>query len=618
MADPVGAAAATLTFVKVAYGCLVFIQELRSHTPESFQRLALNLEAEYYRYREWCDLVGLKEIGIGIEDNDEWLKSPQIVDRFERQLRRVLRFDSKHIAAMIIDELRNMEQEFRQAREKLEDAYASLPLENGTSYCGRRTWSRLLPWANKAKNSSLSSFSVASTGPPTPSVASNKLYSIRTSVKWELIDKKTFENLSKQITEFNNVLYKFLSPRDQSHLDRRTMDSELQNDQKGLTLGSEIHALATIKEQLKREELSNTSDSEHMFGNASTQITQETGFMTPTPVLDPEEFTPSLELECSRSFSTLGGQPVMVEWTYYSSKSLITVDQFSRKEKLVRLLNQANTSHTRLRTLRPTGIVSDRKNLRIGLVLLILAAPKLPLEERSLLDLLGSKHIPIGQRFSMAREFTTTVYRLQSVGWLHKSLRTDNLLCFGSGSCNISTDMEEDHPERLSSTAPQLYLAGWYLSRPDHQSEVSHSISISRQGYTLTKDLVRLSSHPDSFRDDSAESTSTRPRFQPEYDIYSCGLVLLQIGLWMSLPALRDRCKSDDDFRQKAKGVYCDMLRNQMGEIYWRATKRCLHNNFNRRTAKLSGMEGDGEAEEVPLYAAFERQVVSELERCVA
>lgn len=29
-------------------------------------------------------------------------------------------------------------------------------------------------------------------------------------------------------------------------------------------------------------------------------------------------------------------------------------------------------------------------------------------------------------------------------------------------------------------------------------------------------------------------------------------------------------------------------------------------------------MEGDGEPEEVPLYVAFERQVVAELERCVA
>lgn len=97
------------------------------------------------------------------------------------------------------------------------------------------------------------------------------------------------------------------------------------------------------------------------------------------------------------------------------------------------------------------------------------------------------------------------------------------------------------------------------------------------------KELVRLSSHQDFFRNNSAEPSSCRPRFQPEYDIYACGLVLLQLGLWMSLPALRDRCKSDDDFRQKAKGVNCDMLRNQMGEIYWQATRHCLHNSFNRK-----------------------------------
>lgn len=312
------------------------------------------------------------------------------------------------------------------------------------------------------------------------------------------------------------------------------MDSELRNNLKGFTSGSEIQALATIREEIKREEeLPNTSHSENMFSKPSTQMAQETGFMPSTPVLDPEDFVPPLELRCSRSFPSVGEQSVMVEWTYYSSKSLITVDQFSRKEKLVRLLDQANTPHTRLRTLRSIGIVLDRKNLRIGMVLLAPGAPKLPLEERSLLDFLRLKPIPIGQRFSMAKEFTTTVYRLQSVGWLHKSLRTDNLLFFERGSGSISTEMEGDTAEITPNTtrAPRLYLSGFYLSRPDHQSESSHSMSIPRQGYALTQELVRLSSHPDFFRNNSAEPSSCRPRFQPEYDIYACGLVLLQLGL---------------------------------------------------------------------------------------
>ncbi|KAK4199965.1 hypothetical protein QBC40DRAFT_327774 [Triangularia verruculosa] len=606
MADPVGAAAAAFTFAKVAYGCLVFIQELRSHTPQSFQRLALGLEAEFYRYRAWCDLVGLKEIGISVGNTDSWLDSAQTVKQLEEQLRQVLRFDSEHIAAMIIDELRNTEKEFIKAREKLGGIDATLPRKTSTSYSFKRPFLKL-PWTKKAAQVSVSSSPVASTS----EVASNKSYSTRTALKWELMDKKTFESLTKQIADLNNVLYTFLSIRDKTNIERRTTDAALQHNCKGVILGVETQNLVIIKTELEREDKLLNPGLEYKPnkpGPSSAQSDHETSFVFPTPVLDPEDFIHPLGIGSSRSFSSLEGQSVMIEWTYYSNKSLITVDQFSRKEKLVRLWNQANTSHTKLRTLQSIAIVADRKNSRVGLVLVVPGMFEPPLVQRSLLDLLGSKPIPIGHRFTIAKEFTTTVYRLHSIGWLHKSLRTDNLLCFGNQHNNTAAE-PVDLSELSLSTAPQLYLSGWYLSRPDQPSELSQSISISRQGYALTKDLIRLSSHPDSFSAEAAESTFPRLRFQPEYDIYSCGLVLLQIGLWMALPALRDRCQSDDDFRQKAKGVYCDMLRNQMGEIYWRATKRCLHNNFSRRSTKLSGEEGDGEPAQIPLYVAFERQV---------
>lgn len=211
---------------------------------------------------------------------------------------------------------------------------------------------------------------------------------------------------------------------------------------------------------------------------------------------------------------------------------------------------------------------------------------------------------------------------LLSVNWLHKSIRSDNIVSFKeSAQVNkVEENNQQSEPVNLELPAamtillPELYLLGWNLSRPDHDSEISETMSISMQGYKLAKELVRLSSHPDLLH---SSSTSPRAPFKAEYDIYSFGLVLLEIGLWKSLSFLRGRCDSDDRFQRRMAREYCDQLLPLMGETYWRVTKRCVCNAFDRKfPTGLTMGEGDGEMEDQPLSIVFERQVVSELENC--
>jgi hypothetical protein len=49
-----------------------------------------------------------------------------------------------------------------------------------------------------------------------------------------------------------------------------------------------------------------------------------------------------------------------------------------------------------------------------------------------------------------------------------------------------------------------------------------------------------------------------------------------------------------------------------MGALYWRATKRCLTNDFDFDESQDAVEDG------VKKQFAFEKQVVSELEKCVA
>lgn len=77
---------------------------------------------------------------------------------------------------------------------------------------------------------------------------------------------------------------------------------------------------------------------------------------------------------------------------------------------------------------------------------------------------------------------------------------------------------------------------------------------------------------------------------------------------------LRFKCKSDADLRVKLRTEFCDRLLPKMSEIYWRVVRRCLNNDFDVE----AGPREDDRKEGFSLQMAFERIVVSELERCHA
>ena len=153
---------------------------------------------------------------------------------------------------------------------------------------------------------------------------------------------------------------------------------------------------------------------------------------------------------------------------------------------------------------------------------------------------------------------------------------------------------------------PQFYLVGWDLSRPEHASELSETLSISTAGYRSRRDAIRMYSHPDTH----AELT-TKQQYRPEYDIYSLGLVLLEIGLWRTIDTIWKQSPADAAFRVLMRTEYCDRLLGKMGEVYWRVVQRCLSNDFG--VEKGSADNGD-----FSLQESFEKNVVCELESCSA
>ena len=113
-------------------------------------------------------------------------------------------------------------------------------------------------------------------------------------------------------------------------------------------------------------------------------------------------------------------------------------------------------------------------------------------------------------RILLARALATTLYRLHSVQWVHKSLNPDNILIFGRQTSGGQIEFDWSHP----------YLVGFDTSR-------------SNQGYSsrAPPDLkweTRAYIHPHYLKGQTPE---TRERYKKVYDLYSLGVILLEIGL---------------------------------------------------------------------------------------
>ena len=150
----------------------------------------------------------------------------------------------------------------------------------------------------------------------------------------------------------------------------------------------------------------------------------------------------SNEPDTRRELAMYDGEPVIVEWK--------NVDQAldsklkHRIEDLASLLS--TTSHPSFHALHCRGYLKDSKSRRYAY---IFTPPKLtaPIsqtkdtsyEVRSLLELLylDTKKPELNERISLALALTETLQQLHTSGWLHKGIRSENVLFFSNVNHNV-------------------------------------------------------------------------------------------------------------------------------------------------------------------------------------
>ncbi|KAL1610303.1 hypothetical protein SLS60_001969 [Paraconiothyrium brasiliense] len=138
----------------------------------------------------------------------------------------------------------------------------------------------------------------------------------------------------------------------------------------------------------------------------------------------------------------------------------------------------------------------------------------------SLHSLLTSKDIDmpsLTDRIALMRLLSETLERLHAVNWLHKGLRSSNILFFSD--CG---------PAEVDYADP--YISGFDYSRPAMNDDMTE-----KPPENASADIYR---HPRVQGSGLRESSSPSSSYKKSYDLYALGVILLEIAYWRPIDAI--------------------------------------------------------------------------------
>lgn len=188
----------------------------------------------------------------------------------------------------------------------------------------------------------------------------------------------------------------------------------------------------------------------------------------------------------------------------------------------------------------------------------------------------GKRPPLLEHRFRLARNICQSIYTLHQVGWLHRNIHSTNILLFPSGD-RSSTEWV---------TKPRIL--GFGGSRENRLDAWSLGPDVNSQ--------LRRYQDP--------QYSEKHQHYREDFDYYSIGIVLLEIGLWDSLCHFTDTARFQDlsaeAFRRELMAERVPSVGYLMGTQYMEAVRACLEGGF--------GQEDD----ETP-YLQFKEKVIDQI-----
>ncbi|TLD11756.1 hypothetical protein PspLS_11655 [Pyricularia sp. CBS 133598] len=261
-----------------------------------------------------------------------------------------------------------------------------------------------------------------------------------------------------------------------------------------------------------------------------------------------------------------------------------------------------------------------------------------PVTLKSLIDMGQKNNVSssLGERFQLARKLVRAVCLLHSSGWLHKNIRAESVIFFPEHV----TEVQEDRYElRIKIDVSNPSLMGYIFSRPDDipkrvnpnpsiisepvlqqehdwnretyarvwdgpcdtivYNEAPRRIRLANpSGYEQRKKKpkqVNVSGVTLDYYQHPAKHADPMRLYRHAYDVYSLGILLLEIGLWETLEDCYTTSADDQDFYEQRRLIcreYLGKLRWACGDTYADVVLNCLMvDSSDDEIAKVSERE---------------------------
>ena len=286
------------------------------------------------------------------------------------------------------------------------------------------------------------------------------------------------------------------------------------------------------------------------------------------------------------SFQTIEGleRQVLIERLEYGSAWLGRMDELiQRVQDIASFRAPSSTSHA-FPVLACAGYYHEMQKYSFCLVYYFPPRPPTPSvsipdieKPTSLRDIISTtksrtQRPSLDQVFGTALKLVNLVLTMHKASWLHKNISSYNIAFF---------------PDRFNSIAEAMtspYFIGFSYSRLNQET-----------AFTQGPSKLDEYQHP--------EYLDGSKRFCQEYEYYSVGLVLLELGLWSPLEVITQRIRGNPRvMRRVLLKEKVPLLKTFMGSAYEDAVMTCLNGDF-----------GDS-SNPVEVREAFERKVLLKVE----
>ncbi|KAK7917989.1 hypothetical protein PG985_009863 [Apiospora marii] len=564
----VGLGAVSLLF-QVFSGCVKGYQLFAEAKglQKSYQYLHIRFKAEQYKLLDWADIVGLSE------DDETLVFSPQgkstileILDQQHRLLLRFGRLDSRlrPLVQPLVEEKAETDKDLTAGEKYFEFAAE-----------GHQTQ---FPQSNPLLQKALRH------------VRATAKYPAR--LRWAISDKKSVEELLDKLKLLNDSLHQLLSNQQLETLN----DQQMRTNYQIIQLNNRIDILCELVKASTESTIAGFKQDDARFADLAR-------FKAMRTAIEADSLTPRLRSELSLRASSLSEKPlklplshlrmiepetyhdmqrapawykvspiepwskVWLEWTstrtVQSEASLI----LRRFEALVRLLREEQyvAVFQTLRCLgyveRPSGSSSGPSEVQYGFV--FERPPSSPSSVPvSLAELLSTttRAPSLTARIRLLRVLAESVEKLHAVDWLHKGLRSQNILFF------------HDEDDRLDLGRP--FLSGFEYSRPGGAPYLSEAPPAM-----AAEDLYRHPAVQGGPREDGHGLG-----YKKHHDMYALGVVFLEIAYWKPVysilgydgdhiikPGVASRTKD-----VLMNGVYGEVVESCLGDTVADIVRACL------------------------------------------